>query len=346
MLSNKELKESIARAELEIMEKRMNERTEQIKSALVPFQSAGSLKWLFTEPEPEKFIFRQPGPFQTSEGFMPKGMPCMLISPGGSGKSWALLQAAIAAATGTKWFNYFQSEKPIKVVYVSAEDSLSQLWRRARKIFFGHNLDRSPKHKDAFNNNFFPIPLNGLCLEICDADGQPTNEFYELEKYLHTMQDIELLILDPASSFHGCNENDSKPMRRWITLLHKLTHCPGNPTVLIAHHTNKSAFQKAKDNETIFDQSFARGSSAIADGVRWMACLEKKDTPENDRVLFRLLKSNYSGFPPPLELIRDNEWGGILRSVNGIEPNTSSHHKNVTMKTHNYDFAMTGEDHF
>lgn len=344
MLSNKELKESIARAELEIMEKRMNERTEQIKSALVPFQSAGSLEWLFTEPEPEKFIFRQPGPFNLSEGFMPKGMPCMLISPGGSGKSWALLQAAIAAATGTKWFNHFQSERPIKVVYVSAEDSFNQLWRRARKIFFGHDLDKSPKYKDAFNNNFFPIPLNGLCLEICDAEGQPTNEFFELEKYLHTMQNVELLILDPASSFHGCSENDSKPMRRWITLLHKLTHCPGNPTVLIAHHTNKSAFQKAKDNEANFDQSFARGSSAIADGVRWMACLEKKDTPENDRVLFRLLKSNYSGFPPPLELKRDSEWGGILRATHGID--TSSNSKRVIMTTHNYNFATEGGEHF
>jgi hypothetical protein len=206
-------------------------------------------------------------------------------------------------------------------------------------------LDSSPKHRDTFNNNFFPIPLNGLCLEICDAEGLATKEFYELEKYLHTMQNIELLILDPASSFHGCSENDSKPMRRWITLLHKLTHCPGNPTVLIAHHTNKSAFQKAKDNETNFDQSFARGSSAIADGVRWMACLEKKDTPENDRVLFRLLKSNYSGFPPPLELKRDLEWGGILRPLNGVEANTLSNAKPITITTHNYDFAMT-KDHF
>ena len=161
---------------------------------------------LYKEPEKEQFIFRQPQPFHTSEGFMPKGMPCMLISPGGSGKSWALLQAAIAAATGTKWFNYFQCERPMKVVYISAEDSLNQMWRRARKIFFGHNLDQSPRHKDAFNDNFFPIPLNGLCLEICDADGQATNEFYELEKYLHTMQNIELLILDPASSFHGWSE--------------------------------------------------------------------------------------------------------------------------------------------
>jgi AAA domain-containing protein len=346
MLSNKELKDSIARAELEIMEKRMNERTEQIKTALVPFQNAGSLNWLYKEPEPEKFIFKKPGPFNTSEGFMPKGMPCMLISPGGSGKSWALLQAAIAAATGTKWFNYFKCERPIKVVYISAEDSIAQLWRRSRKIFFGHNLDMSSNHKDNFNNNFFPIALNGLCLEICDTEGLPTNEYYELEKYLHTMQEVQLLILDPASSFYGCSENESKPMRRWITLLHKLTHCPGNPTVLIAHHTNKSAFQKTKDNEVNFDQSFARGSSAIADGVRWMACLEKKDTPENDRVLFRLIKSNYSAFPPPLELMRDYEWGGILRYVPNAESDNNSNQKKTKNATINYDFNVTGEEYF
>jgi hypothetical protein len=346
MLTNDQLKESITRAELEIMEKRMKERTGQIKSALVPFQSAGSLNWLYKEPEKEKFIFKQPGPFYTSEGFMPKGMPCMLISPGGSGKSWALLQAAIAAATGTKWLNYFECEKPIKVVYISAEDSLNQMWRRARKVFFGYDMDRDPKHKENFNNNFFPIPLNGLSLEICDADGETTNEFYELEKYLHTMQDVELLILDPASSFHGCNENDSKPMRRWITLLHKLTHCSGNPTVLVAHHTNKSAFQKAKDNETNFDQSFARGSSAIADGVRWMACLEKKDTPENDRVLLRLLKSNHSGFPNPLELFRDKEWGGLLRLITNSKDLSTSNGRNHKTGSENYDLLMGGGGYF
>lgn len=332
-MTNEELKESIVRAELEIMEKRMKERTGQVKSALVPHQNAGALRWLYGEPAKEQFIFKQPGPFFTSEGFMPKGMPCMLISPGGSGKSWALLQAAIAAATGTKWLDHFECERPIKVAYISAEDSLNQMWRRARKVFFGCNLDKDKASKERFNDNFYPIPLNGLALELCDAEGEPSNEFYELEKYLHTMQNIELLILDPASSFYGCGENDSKPIRRWITLLHKLTHCAGNPTVLVAHHTNKSAFQKTKDNnDTNFDQSFARGSSAISDGVRWMACLEKKDTPENDRVLLRLLKSNYSGFPPPLELIRDREWSGLLRPVSTY---TSTHPKSDYAKPYN-----------
>ncbi len=345
-MTNEELKESIIRAELEIMEKRMNERTGCFESALIPFRSAGTLNWLYNEPEKEKFIFKQPGLFANSEGFMPKGMPCMVISPGGSGKSWVLLQAAVAAATGTKWLGHFECEKPIKVVYISAEDSLNQMWRRARKVFFGQDLDKQAKYKDLFNNNFFPIPLNGLSLEMCDANGESTKEFYELEKYLHTMMDVQLLILDPASSFHGCNENDSKPMRRWITLLHKLTHCPGNPTVLIAHHTNKSAFQKTKENEANFDQSFARGSSAIADGVRWMACLEKKDTTENDRVLFKLLKSNYSGFPSPLELIRDKEWGGLLRPVNNTKVNDSLKNKENISKSLNYDFSMTGERHF
>lgn len=338
------IEESLKRAELEIMEKRMQERTKQVKTALVPFQNAGSLRWLEKEPPAEEFIFRQPGPLNTSEGFLPKGMPCMLISPGGSGKSWALLQAAIAASTGTKWFNHFICEKPIKVVYISAEDSLNQMWRRSRKVFFGTDLDRlSNTYKTRFNQNFFPIPLNGLSLELCNEEGLATNEYYEIEKYLHAMKDIGLLIIDPASSFHGCNENDSKPMRRWITLLHKLTHCPGNPTVLIAHHTNKSAFQKTKDNEPNFDQSFARGSSAIADGVRWMACLERKESEENNKVIFKLLKSNYSSFPAPLELTRDNRWGGVLK-VSGTTEILKKLSETYRTLDVNYDFNLDNEE--
>jgi hypothetical protein len=48
-----------------------------------------------------------------------------------------------------------------------------------------------------------------------------------------------------------------------------------------------------------------------------MACLEKKDTHDNNRVLLRLIKSNYSGFPAPLELIRDQSYSGLLRLASG-----------------------------
>ena len=80
----------------------------------------------------------------------------------------------------------------------------------------------------------------------------------------------------------------------------------GQPTVLFGHHMNKSGFSSRST-----DQAAARGSSAITDGVRWQANLERpqneieKTEEESNTITLRCVKSNFTKVLPPQKLYKD-----------------------------------------
>ena len=79
-----------------------------------------------------------------------------------------------------------------------------------------------------------------------------------------------------------------------MLLPHDLFHClerifwsfVGNPTILFGHHMNKAGVGSI--NTT---QASARGSSAITDGVRWQANLERTTEDEEGKSKKVILKS-------------------------------------------------------
>ncbi|MGH7250108.1 MAG: AAA family ATPase, partial [Minisyncoccia bacterium] len=128
--------------------------------------------------------------------------------------------------------------------------------------------------------------------------------------------DIKLVILDPAARFMGSEtETNNAAATDWVNLIDALTMVGGKPTVLVAHHTNKSALRPmGNDKKAIFDQSMCRGASALVDGFRWVLGLQRSESDENQRSIFvKLLKSNYSRIGPTLEFEQDFQRGGVLR---------------------------------
>lgn len=291
--------------------------------ALSPYESAkrlSDLNWLNQEPPERNYIFTQSGLSPHSNGFLPQGKTAMLISPGGLGKTFALIQCAIAAATGTKWLGTFQATRPTTVLLITAEEDEIEIWRRIRNAFFGLGLHMNPVAKEFLAHHLIPLPLYGSKQRFVDKEGKATAEFESLKRMLHHHDDCGLVILDPASYFMGPEcEVDNAAATDWITLLNQLTQTPGNPAVLIAHHTNKGALRpNTGDNASSMNQGAARGSSALVDGVRWVAALQKKQEESQDKVIFKLVKSNYCSAPAPLELYRDFSHGGILRPATTI----------------------------
>ena len=109
-----------------------------------------------------------------------------------------------------------------------------------------------------------------------------------------------LIVLDPISRFAGPDvEVDNAAATRFVQTLETFTHVRGNPTLLVAHHTSKSARKEGGA-----DASAARGASGLTDAVRWQANLVPvEDAP--DFVRFEVTKSNYAKFPRPVWLHRD-----------------------------------------
>jgi hypothetical protein len=134
-----------------------------------------------------------------------------------------------------------------------------------------------------------------------------TDFLRELQNELHNANHPwKLIILDPLSRFAGSGaETYSSAATRFVEALETLTKVPGNPTVLVAHHTTKAARQGSSANDT----TAARGSSGLTDGVRWVATMRA----ENDSVVMEFTKSNYSALPKPL-VLRRTEGGALTAS--------------------------------
>jgi 5S rRNA maturation endonuclease (ribonuclease M5) len=75
--------------------------------------------------------------------FIPRGEPALLVGPPKSGKTWALLDLAIAVATGTDWLGGVQKNtlgRPGRVLGVVLEDSLRRLGKRTWRLCRGRGI--------------------------------------------------------------------------------------------------------------------------------------------------------------------------------------------------------------
>lgn len=148
------------------------------------------------------------------------------------------------------------------------------------------------------------------------TNGKPSPYFRELKKRLQDLAEgWSLIILDPVSRLLGIDaETDNAAATQFIALLEELAmDLPGNPTILFAHHMNKAA---AKESKT--DQTAARGSSALTDGVRWQLNFSRCDTSTKHEVgSLKLTKSNFTALHREIIVKKDEE--GILELSWGSE---------------------------
>jgi len=294
-------------------------------------------------------------------GFLPRGIVAMLVGEGGGGKTQAAVQLAVAVATADlamsresdagRWLGTYKATERGRVALALGEEDDEEIHRRvwfalraleereeAAHDGFGFDKKRGPravwKYADAVRENVRPWALAGVSsVFIVPVDAtprfggpracDPTEEFKAFEAALwRDGKPWSLVVLDPATRFLGADsETNNKAATEWMTLVHRLTKLPGNPTVLVIHHTNKAARK-----EGIADASASRGSSALTDGARWVATLAAPHRDDETTVCdlrLTLVKANYvrAGLPP-LELVRDDEHPNYLRPMTLREKDT------------------------
>lgn len=252
--------------------------------------------------------------------FIRKGIVAMLVGSGGVGKTHALAQLAISITTGIPWFGKYPVENTGYVFMGMGENSEEDIHRLLRKTV----KKLFPQEESFFEEN--PLIEASKRLAVASFNGADSSFIYKghltkcYEELLQGLKEKEpkdgwsCIILDPISRFLGADaETDNASATQFIALLERLTlELKGHPTVLFGHHMNKNA--GATRNT---DQAAARGSSAITDGVRWQANLEKvrknladEEEYELDQVILRGVKSNFTAILPPQRLRKDEN--GIL----------------------------------
>ncbi len=295
-------------------------------------RTVGDARWLDPDNEaPEvRALLTVPNALGSREvAFMPAGKVAMLVAPGGTGKSQALVQLAVSVASGKKWLGTYNVANPGPVLLALGEEDADEMHRRIRGAVGAMGWDAAPE----VARNLHALSLCGERAMLVDDKGGDAEFGTTLRDGLAAWPGVDgwrLIILDPASRFLGPDaETDNAQATRFIEAVERLTRLPGNPTVLFAHHTNKGGLA----GET--DQGAARGSSGLTDGARWQANLDRchEDPTKEDRdakrkgklipdeVILRMVKANHCPVAEPLRLKRDLDRGGFMAP---LDPTTTA----------------------
>ena len=286
-------------------------------------------------------------------GIMPKGEPCMIAAPGGTGKSFLALSCAIAAASGAPWLHY-QAKRPIKTIFIGAEDNQTTLGNRFYRLLRGMEIHRNYETFEIMKKNLALWGKKGVRMPLTDEKGQGTKVFEDLKHRLEGEGDIGLVVLNPARSFMARDtETDNGAASEWKDLICSLTELPSRPTVLVTHHTNKTAIRGAgKDSVPSFDQSSVRGASALVDGFRWILNMQKVYQDGERKIFLKIGKSNFSDDGNITEWRLNYDEGGIFEQVSGkslslLQPpnyQASAEQHHYPPKSYNASEDQTGEE--
>jgi len=241
---------------------------------------------LLTEPPPQRALLtyeRRMPKGSKPQVWLPRGVVAILSAPGGTGKSQLCLQLAVAVATGGWWLDLWHASEAGDVCIVAGEDSVNDI--RARLYALKLTADEAAE----VAKRVHIMPTSGVDARWTDKHGAPTLAFAALRERIAEKAPA-LVILDPGARFFGPEvEVDNAQATAWIRQAEELQSLASCPTVLVAMHTRKGGG---------LDQNAVRGSSALVDGARWVAALERVSDQSAPVDLLRIKRVKVNNCPP------------------------------------------------
>ncbi len=219
------------------------------------------------------------------------GQVALVTAPGGTGKSFLLLEIAMSVASGTTLLPGLEVKTAGKVCLLNFEDDSFDIRQRGNAILrYFLDLDPSPE-------NLYVASMSGHTLSLLDGRGDINDE--DVKWLKEQCQGMRLLILDPLSHLHTADENSASQMSKLVQVLKGIGRETGTG-IMISHHTGKAA---ALNGQGDLQQS-ARGSSALVDASRIVMTLHRpKDA---DSYSLELTWAKLNGVAPiaPMRLRR------------------------------------------
>ena len=221
-------------------------------------------------------------------GLIPDRNVTDLSGDGGTGKSLLALQLAVAMATGTDWIGMMPT--PGGALYVSCEDEIDEIRRRAEAIAVQRGFELADL-SDLHIADLTTAPATELAAPDKRGRLTLTSVFDALEMTIRKLKP-KLVILDTRADAFGGSEIDRSQVRLFVRALRRLCLEHDLAILLISHPSLTGMISGTGQS----------GSTAWGNGVRSRLNLERlpkenKDNPDADPDL-RILtskKSNYSG---------------------------------------------------
>lgn len=173
------------------------------------------------------------------------GRPCILGGYGASAKTLSAQQLALAVASGTAVWGFFDVEDAARVIHLDYEQGFPATAQRYQRLAFGHHID--PRSlSDRLQLGVFPDVY-------LDQPGA-------YNAYAKLVDGVGLVVLDALrGATPNSDENDSS-IRVCIDNLTRVSEVTGCAFVLL-HHARKK-----QQNGTADAREGLRGSAAIFDG--------------------------------------------------------------------------------
>ena len=278
-----------------------------------------------------RFIGIQPPPREwLLDDVLPTRVVGLLASMGGAGKSFLAYQLLVSVCTGLPFVGLTVPTHG-SVLYLAAEDDETELHRRGLTIFdrYARLATWQPWHAEAVEERLHVqsrvAEHNLLTAAQGNGQVQQTPLVGRLIEAASGIPDLKLIVLDPVSRFRGGRANDEEHATRFVEALEAIRAETG-AAVLALVHVSQAGIREGGGQEIV------RGSTALVDGVRWVATLQRlrrdaapdyglqKD--EADRYMrLEVPKSNYARPFPGLWLLRDR--GGVLEPTKLAESRTT-----------------------
>ena len=225
------------------------------------------------------------------------GQVALVTAPGGTGKSYLLLEIAMSVASGTTLLPGLEAKTAGKVCLLTFEDDSFDVQQRGNAIL-RHFKDLNPSEE-----NLYVASMSGQTLSLLNSRGEINEE--DVLWLKEQCKDMRLVVLDPLSHLHTADENSASQMSKLVQVLKGI----GQETatgIMISHHTGKAA---ALNGQGDLQQS-ARGSSALVDASRIVMTLHRpKDA---DSYSLELTWAKLNGVAPIAPVRLQRTLSGVL----------------------------------
>jgi len=150
--------------------------------------------------------------------YLREGEAMLLSGNPKAGKSFLIVQLAIAVATGSKWIGITCQQKP--VLYIDGELSPEMTGERIRDIREKMGINYLPEDLHIINTKKEDVTLRDVA-----------------DDFVHGVRKEEVVIIDPLYMFLNSDENDNSQMKKEMEQIKRISAT--GAAVIVVHHMSK-----------------------------------------------------------------------------------------------------------
>lgn len=234
------------------------------------------------------------------EGVLRKGRKMILTGASKAGKSFLLVELAMAMATGSRWIGFKCRES--KVLYINFEIPKDSFTDRLRAVSAARGVTMR-----SFSGRFDCLSLRGYARQF--------RQLLPSLKHKVKKGGYDVVIIDPIYKTLLGDENDARVVAEFCNALDNLSTETGTTIVFCHHHSKNAGEGMAAQNRSSGSGVFARDPDAIIDlleispfdddGVPLEVKIEDFTGEESKSRTFMRLESSLREFEPlePLEIV-------------------------------------------